>query len=134
MPEDMDRAQDLIREGYDAFNRGDFEAASKHLHPDIVWRRPMQVEGVMRGADDARDHMEPDAFSEQRTEIHSMETIGDRVLVDSTFHAVGASSGLPFSQDVFHLWRIRDGLAVEFDGFFDRGEAVAAARAEESRG
>lgn len=124
--EDQDLWEQRLRDGYDAFNRGAFEEAGKHLHPDIVWHRPMQIEGAVEGADGVRRHMEPDAFSSQRIEIHSMEAVGECVLVDCTFHAVGASSGLPFSQEVFHLWRIRDELAVEFNGFFDRDEAVAA--------
>ena len=41
-------------------------------------------------------------------------------------HAVGASSGIEFSQTTFHLWRIQDGMAAEFTAFREREEAVKA--------
>lgn len=118
----------IVRASYEAFNRGDFEEAARAFHPDIVWNRTMEVEQPVRGADAARELMEPEIFSSQRTEIHTVEVIGEYVLVDTTFHAVGAGSGIELDQRGFHLWRMRDNAAIEFRAFNDRGEALAAAR------
>jgi ketosteroid isomerase-like protein len=127
MAEDMEGAVELVHRGYDAFNRGDFEAAAELLHPDIVWNRAVEVEQPARGSEAAKDLMEPDVFSSQRNEVHGVEVIGDCVLVDVTFHAVGAGSGIELDRRAFHLWRTKDGTAIEFRAFIDREEALAAA-------
>ena len=57
-----------------------------------------------------------------------VEEIGDCVIVEATFHAVGSGSGIELNQAGYHVWRIRDGKGVEFRFFLDRDEAVAAAR------
>lgn len=128
MAENVEQAAELIRESYEAFNEGDFERASRHLHPDIVWNRTVEVEQPVRGAEAARELMKPQAFSGQHNEIHQIDVIGDHALVEGTFHAVGASSGIEFAQRYYHLWRIRDGLAVEFTPFRERDQALRAMR------
>lgn len=127
MAEIGDEEIESIRGAYEAFNRGDFDAAAELIHPDIVWNRVADVEGPFRGRDAARSHMEPDVFSTQRNEIHSIEAVEDCVLVDCTFHGEGASSGIKLDQRGFHLWRIRDGKAIEFRYFLDREDALQAA-------
>jgi ketosteroid isomerase-like protein len=72
--------------------------------------------------------MEPDVFSSQHNEVHSIEMVGDHVLVDVTFRAVGAGSGIELDRHAFHLWRTKDGAAIEFRAFLDRDAALAAAR------
>lgn len=116
-----------IEAGYEAFNRGDFEAASALFHPDIVWNRVAEVERPVRGAEAARGLIEPQVFATQRNEIHSIEFIGDHVLVEATFHGVGAASGIELNERAFHLWRMRDGQVVEFSYFLERADALAAA-------
>ena len=44
MAEDMEQAQERVREGYEAFNRGDFDAAAEYLHPEVDFRRVAEVE------------------------------------------------------------------------------------------
>jgi hypothetical protein len=124
MADDSEDAVKLFREGYDAFNRGDFESAARMLHPEIVWHRAVDVEHSIQGSEAAKDLMEPKAFSEQRNEIHSIELLGDFVLVDSTFHAVGAGSGIELDQRNFHVWRLDGEAAVEFWAFRSREEAL----------
>ena len=119
---------ELIRRGYEAFNRGDFDAVAELLHPDIVWNRVADVETAVQGSQEVRDFMEPEVFSRQRNEIHSIEAVGECVLVDGTFHGEGAGSGIEMKQRGFHLWRFRDDKAVEFAYFTERDEALRVAR------
>jgi ketosteroid isomerase-like protein len=129
MPEDMERAVESICEGYEAFNRGDYDAAAEHLHPDVNYARVSDVESNLEGKEAVRGNMEPDVWEKQLVELHGTEVIGEFVVVDATFHAVGRGSGIELHQRGVHLWRIRDGKGVEFRFFLDRDEAVAAARA-----
>jgi ketosteroid isomerase-like protein len=116
-----------VRAAYDAFNRGDYDASATALHPEIEWNRVAEFEQPLQGREAARENMNPEVFATQRTEVRGMEVIGDYVLVDTTFHAVGAGSGIELDQDGYHLWRIEDGLGKSFEFFLDRDEAVKAA-------
>jgi ketosteroid isomerase-like protein len=127
MAEDMERAVEMIRESYDAFNRGDFDAAAENLHPDVVFQRVADVEGSLEGQAAVRDSMTPDVWQRQELEIHRLEVIGESIVVDATFHASGAGSGIELDQIGYHVWRIKDGKGAEFRFFLDREEAVAAA-------
>jgi ketosteroid isomerase-like protein len=127
---DMER----IRPAYDAFNRGDFDAAAEVFHPEIVYHRAADVEQSLEGLDGVRAFMEPDVFTSQHNEVHSIEALGDHILVESTFTGVGAGSGIELQQRGYHLWRVEDGKAIEFSYFVDRDEAIAAAAAGRERG
>jgi ketosteroid isomerase-like protein len=128
MAEDMKRAVQTIRDGYAAFNRGDYDAAAQNLHPEVIFQRVAEVEAALEGADAVRENMTPDVWQRQRVEIHDLEVIGESIVLDTTFHAEGAGSGIELDQAGFHLWRIKDGKGAEFRFFLDRDEAVAAAR------
>lgn len=128
MTEDMELAVERVRDGYEAFNRGDFDASAEFIHPDIVWNRVAEVESPLEGRDAVRANLEPEIFAEQRTEIREALVEGDCVLVRAAFYAKGAASGIEIGNEAWQLWRIKDGMAIEFSHFTDRDEAVAAAR------
>jgi ketosteroid isomerase-like protein len=130
MPEDMERAEQMLRDGYEAFNRGDYDAAAENLHPEVSFARVSDVERTLEGREAVRGNMEPEVWEKQLVEVHGTEAIGECVVVDTTFHAEGRGSGIELHQDGFHLWRIRDGKGASFEFFLDRDEAVAAARGD----
>jgi ketosteroid isomerase-like protein len=128
MSEGMEQAVANIRAGYEAFSRGDFDASAEFIHPDITWNRVVGVETALKGRDAVRANMEPDLFAEQHSEVLGAEVIGDCVLVNSSFRAKGAGSGIEMTDVAWQLWRIKDGMAIEFTHFTSRDDAVAAAR------
>ena len=134
MAEDMERAKRTILDGYEAFNRGDFDEAAKHVHPDATWNRVADVEQTLEGREAVRGNMQPDVWHDQVAEVHGLEVIGESIVVDTTFHAEGSGSGIQIDQDGYHLWKIRDGMGAEFRFFADRDEAVRAAREREGLG
>lgn len=127
----MDQAVERLREGYEAFNRGDFDDAARWIHPEIVWHRVADFERAMEGRDAVRQNMDPNVFKRQQAEVLGIEAIGDSVLVDTVFHATGVGSGIELDQEGYHLWTMRDGMAARFEFFLDRDEALRAARKPE---
>jgi ketosteroid isomerase-like protein len=127
----MEKAKLAISEGYDAFNRGDFDGATERLHPDVEWQRVADFEADLEGRDAVRGNLAPDVFQEQRVEIHAYEAFGDSLLLDATFHASASGSGIELHQRGYHLWKIKDGMGVQFRFFLDHEEAVDAAREQE---
>lgn len=128
MPEDMDQAIDRLRKAYEAFNRGDFDESAEFVHPDILWNRVAEFESPLQGREAVRANMEPDVCSEQQGSINQVEVVADCVLALVNFSAKGAGSGIEMEDEAWHLWRIKDGLAIEFRYFDSRDEAVEAAR------
>ncbi len=124
----MDLAVEHVLAGYEAFNRGDFDASAEFIHPDILWNRVVEVESPLVGRDAVRANMEPAVFSAQRVEVLETAVEGDWVLCRTVFHAKGAGSGIEVSDEAWNMWRIKDGLAIEFRYFSTRDEAVAGAR------
>ena len=131
MAEDMERAKRTIGDGYEAFNRGDFEAAVEYLHPEVDWQRVADFEANLEGREAVRKNLEPDFFHQQGVEIHSFEVFGDSLLLNATFRASGRGSGIELDQVGYHRWKIKDGMGVRFRFFLDREEAVRAAREQE---
>ncbi|MDX6699425.1 MAG: uncharacterized protein QOE65_2822 [Solirubrobacteraceae bacterium] len=126
--EDLER----LREGYAAFNRGDFEAVLGLLAPGFVVRDREEVPDprVYEGLDGALD-----AFVRVSSELddYSIEPVemidgGDWVVVVAHQSGRGKLSGVPVEGEICHLWRLEDGRAVDLKGYSTRDEAIAAAR------
>jgi len=109
---------DLIRRGYDAFARGDIPAALDVFHPDITWHVP----GRSPLSGDYHGHPGVLEFFGRCQQL-SADTLrvvpeefflggGDRVVALCTVSA--ERHGQAWSSPEAHIWRVRDGKAVEF--------------------
>jgi hypothetical protein len=80
-----------LRRGFDAYSRGDFDAAVENFHPEIellpAGRQPM-----IRGAGAVRTWMEPDALESQVVEPLEFRVAGNKVLVAPRCVEPGAAS------------------------------------------
>jgi ketosteroid isomerase-like protein len=102
---------DALRRVYEAFNRGDFDAAVAIAHPEIEVV-PVGGQASLRGAEALRAWMEPDAFEEQRIEPLDFRVEGKKVLVRQHTQARGAGSGIHLDQEVWTVFTFDDGLLV----------------------
>ena len=114
-----------LRRAYEAFNRGDFDAAIELAHPDIKFVRP-GGQTPMRGADAFRAWMEPDAFESQQLEAREFRVQGNNVLVRQHALARGAGSGIEMEIEAWTLWTFDDdGLVTRAEGFLPHQDAEA---------
>jgi ketosteroid isomerase-like protein len=122
--------REILEYGFDAFNRGDFNAAVEHFRPDIVWRDPPEVP-------DPGEHHGPDAvralwtsFAEQwsgmRMEPREFAEDGERTLVCVHFSGYGRESGVPMEIEFFQVWTIRELKACQVNSFISRELAERA--------
>ena len=131
-----DRDQEIIDSlcrTYEAFSRGDFDAAMEIVHPEIE-AVPPGGQSPMIGADAVRAWMEPDALDEQRIEPREFRINGNKVLVRVHTWARGAGSGIELELDMWNVWTVNDdGLATRVEGFLihQESEALEAAGIEE---
>jgi ketosteroid isomerase-like protein len=115
----------LLRSLYEAFNRGDFDAAVRAAHPDVELIPP-GGQSPVRGRAALRAWMEPDAFEDQRFEPLDFTVNAGKVLVRHRMTGRGAGSGVEFDLTLFVVFTIDDGgLVTRLEGFLPHEEAEA---------
>ena len=123
-----ERDQELIaalRRAYDAFVRGDFDAAVEIADPDIEL---VTIDGLteLRGADKFRDWMEPVTVEIVSAELESLEVAGNNVLARHVNRGRGVTSGISHE---LRYWTVNTfneaGLVTRIVGFHDDEEAKA---------
>jgi uncharacterized protein len=117
-----------LREGYEAFNRGDFEAVLELMHPDVeVHDRPEVPDPRdYEGLDGARAAFASVLEMFEQYEIEPVEFIdGDEyVVVVLRQRGRGLASGVDVEGEIVHVWTVRDGQAVDLRAFSSRADAL----------
>jgi ketosteroid isomerase-like protein len=121
---------DLARKGYEAFARGDLDAAIELMHPEIEAHDPPEVpdatiyrgrEAVRRDWEQTSELMEDFSIDVERTFDR-----GDEVVAFVRFRGRGRGSDAEVEAPMAHVWTFRDGKAVRLRQFIDRAEALGA--------
>jgi uncharacterized protein len=117
-----------IREAYEAFSRGDLDAVVELLDPEVELRPPPDSTDPepRHGREAVRQYLTPNLFASQSAQPEEILDRGDRVLVVATVKARGVGSGIEIEDTAFHLWTVRDKLAVRFEVFVNGAQALAA--------
>jgi len=128
----------LLRNGYDAFARGDIEAVLRLFDPDITWTTPatMPLGGTYRGPAEVAEFFAklPELFAELTVQPDQYVEAGDTVTVLGRL--VGRTqAGVAFEEPIVHVWTVRNGRSVAFQEFTDTARmnsilGVAAAAAD----
>lgn len=109
----------LVRRGYEAFVKGDLETVKEVLADDIEWhvtgRSPLA--GVRHSKDEVFEffgELIERSSGTHHLEVHDIVGGDENVVVILTEHA--ERNGRTLAMYGAHLWKIRDGKAVEFWG------------------
>jgi len=114
-----------LRAGYDAFNRGDYDATVEWIHPDVVYVSPGGISEV-RGAEALRAWMEPDAFEDQESEVLEAEIQGNRALIKQHTRARGAGSGIEMEVGSWAVWIFdENGQVTRIETYLETEEELA---------
>lgn len=122
---------DIVRGGYEAFNRGDVDWMVEHMDPEIVWEDSAKVPDARtyRGVDEVRRYLESffrhwDEISYELGEVR--EGPGGIVAIVRLV-ARGRTSGASVDASMAHVHELRDGLGARVRVYFDRQAAFDAA-------
>lgn len=109
--------EELLRQGYEAFGRGDMEWLNEHFTDDLVWHVPGQnpISGDHRGKDAVFS-----LFAKQmeltegtlRLEIHDLLANDEHGVALATISATRGGKTLEDRQA--HVFHVRDGKVAEF--------------------
>jgi ketosteroid isomerase-like protein len=123
---------DLVRRGYEAFARGDIDAALAMFHPEVQiedHERSLEIPTTYRGPDGFLTLFATvnEGFTDVRYMPEEVTAVGDRVLVEVRRTGRGRASGAQVDERQFHVWDIAAGRATRFRIFLDREKALEAA-------
>jgi ketosteroid isomerase-like protein len=122
--------REVVLASYEAVNRGDIARAMEALAEDAEWHEsgvlPEPVAHVGRDSIAAflNDFLAQWESFEQ--EIVETREAGDKVAVFIHLTAVGRGSSAEVDASYAHVWRMRDGVGIRVDAYYERENALAA--------
>ena len=127
---------EVVREMYEAFNRGDFKRATDLLHPEaeLHQNEEMPDPDSYYGREEFQKGLA--AFNREWDEIRfvpeSIRGLPDgRVLMEITVQGRGKRSGAEIEAgSLFHLWTVEDRMGRRCEVYLGREKALKAAGLE----
>jgi ketosteroid isomerase-like protein len=122
---------ETLRQAYEAFSRGDWNAAFAAGHPDLEFKTADRVisPGTYRGREEVtrffEDLLEP--FEEVVAKPQEFFERGDRIVVFVLVRSRPRGSSAVVENRIGHLWTMRDGKVARFEIFPEREKALEAA-------
>jgi ketosteroid isomerase-like protein len=124
---------EIVRRGFDAYNRGDLDGVLETWAPDAVvdWSRSRGFDaGVFRGHDAIRAHWQRllESFDEVRIElVEPIEEVEDGLLVVENLGYLRGRDSIEVQTRSALLITIRDGQTASFTLYQTKQEALEAA-------
>jgi ketosteroid isomerase-like protein len=123
----------VIREAFDAFERGDEPAMLALMDPDIVATQFPEQPDVRpyHGHDGLRQVMSDwiGAWDDWSLTVKEMREIGDHVFVALDQRARGRTSGVAVQIDTWFVFTVSSGLVTRWQMFTSEEQALEATRA-----
>ena len=127
---------EIVRAGFEAWNRGDLKSAAEVISPQWEWHPARLYPGtdaVYRGLEGYtrfwNTFREP--WESVHIELERIEDLGDRVLALMMFSARGKGSGVDVTSEYANVFTFRDGLVIYQVGYGDWKSALKAVGLEE---
>ena len=122
---------EIVRAGFEAFNRGGVDALLPFVHPGFEVTTPPELASepdTYRGHEGVRRYFDSfyEAMEEIRWDPRSFREVGDRVVVEFTLRALGKTTGLDVAQDAVMVWSLVDGKAIGLQLYPTLDEALGS--------
>ena len=122
---------EIVRQLIDRSNADDVPGMMELVSPEIAgFPATDQPESeILRGAAEFASYLQGwhEAWGERTVEAREFLDGGDWVIVMLRLAARGRASGIPVTADEAHLWRFRDGKAIEYRECGTKEKALEAA-------
>ncbi len=122
---------ELLLEGYDAFNWGDWQWVLDNMDPEFEWVPPPEDPdaAVHRGHDGVRQFWGEwrEALGQLRFQVEELIDAGDKVVAVVLRSGIGETSGVEIQDRLVQVFTFRDGKGLRCEEFYDRHRALAAA-------
>jgi ketosteroid isomerase-like protein len=120
--------REIVQRAFEAFGRGDIDGVVELCDPDIVVRDPERTGTTFRGLDGLRQFFAEwmENWEEYRSEPVDITEAEGEILVRAHQTGKGTLSGIEINQDLFIVFRPRDGKFTEYRLYTERGGALAS--------
>jgi ketosteroid isomerase-like protein len=130
--------EEVLAEGYAAFNRRDAARLRELMVDDFHWHEADEVPGrkVCNSANEFAAYMQgfDQLWDEFSFELEALEAgAGDTILARVRGRGKGRASPHEFELTIHHVWRFREGKVARMDAYLDPRDAADAARGSASR-
>lgn len=119
---------ELVRQGYQAWNKGDRSWVLEHMTPDIEWITPPEDPdpGVYRGYEGVEQFWAQwrAAVGQLSFEPEELVAVGDHVVVTARRSGRGEHSGLEVSDRVIQVFTFEEDKCVRVHEYYDRDAAL----------
>lgn len=122
--------EQLLRDGLDAYNRGEWDAVLPYAALDIeLQRAPTSPEAgtLVRGREQVVEFFRPDALSEQQLDMLEFHEGAGAFLAKMRFSAKGAGSGLPVELIAFIVYRVEGERVTRIEIYNEEADGRRAA-------
>jgi ketosteroid isomerase-like protein len=130
--QNVDKTIDFI----EAYNRRDFDAATRFFDPEVDWVLPaLERSDSCKGPDEIRRFWEglDETFEELRLDPQESLDAGHRVAVRLRYYGRGKKSGAELETEMYHqVTTFRDGSMVRIEYFTSWPAALEAAGVDAS--
>jgi ketosteroid isomerase-like protein len=117
---------ELIRKGYESFNRRDIPAVLELLDEHVDWHEPDWVIASVGGTKHGREQVAREVFQTAAEnwdgfviEPREFLTTGDTVIAEGAFKVQPKGGGTWLTVPFAHVWKFRDGRAVSLHAYTD---------------
>jgi ketosteroid isomerase-like protein len=128
---------ELARRAFKVFEERDIDAIRELCTPDVEfdWSRRLLDPVVIHGYEGIQRFFEEmdGIFDEISFEVEEVLEFGDDVMMVSTGHFRGRSSGIDVTAHAANVWTIRDGKLARFRFYQSKEDALADLEADGAR-
>jgi ketosteroid isomerase-like protein len=124
---------ELVRVGFDAFERRDSDWLHAHVTPDVEWHPalgPLLSQEVYRGPDEVENVIFdeiPSVLNDFTSEVLELTEIdAERVLAIVKFKGTAASSGMEIEQVFGQIYTLHEGKVAAMHSYSSKAQALAA--------
>ena len=126
--ETTDERVELVKRGYEAWNKGDRSWVLEHMSPDVEWITPPEDPdpGTYRGYRGVERFWEQwrAAVGQLNFAPQEMFAVGDNVVVTALRSGRGEHSGLAVSDTVIQVFTFEGDTCVRVHEYYDRDAAL----------
>jgi hypothetical protein len=125
-----DNIKIILADWLDALRRHDLEALERRMAPDVFWQG-VREDFICKDREEAMEMLREHQREEHGVEALELVASEEKVVLGVRSTQLREVGGVPLEGQIFQVFSLRDGIIARVDEYEKRGEALAAADAED---
>jgi hypothetical protein len=125
-----DNIKNFLADWLEALRRHDFDAIEQRMARDVFWQG-IREDLVCQDREEAMEMLREQEREEHGVEALELVATEEKVMLGVRSTQLREVGGVPLGGQIFQVFTLRDGIIVRVDEYERRGEALAAADAED---